>query len=259
MSNTIASAFTQGKAFIPFITCGDPDLDTTKKLVVAMADNGADLIELGIPFSDPIAEGEVIQKADERALAAKTTIDGIFSMVEEIRKETSIPLVFMTYLNPIFSYGKEKFLSNCKIVGIEGIIVPDMPFEEQEELKSTCHAFEINLISMIAPTSKQRIEAVATQSEGFLYCVSSLGVTGMRNTIDDSVQDMVKAAKQVSTIPCCIGFGISNETQANHFGQFADGIIVGSAIVRMVGEYGKNSIEPVAEFVKRMKAAANRT
>ncbi|MDD3902614.1 MAG: tryptophan synthase subunit alpha [Sphaerochaeta sp.] len=257
MSSRIDSAFSRGKAFIPFITCGDPDLDTTKKLVLAMAASGADLIELGIPFSDPIAEGVVIQQADQRALHANTTLAKIFTMVKEIRKETSIPLVFMTYINPIFTYGKEKFLHTCHQTGIDGIIVPDLPFEEQEEILPLCKHYDINLISMIAPTSKQRTTLVAEQSNGFLYCVSSLGVTGMRNTIDDSVQDMVSVAKQVTTTPCCIGFGISNEEQASHFAQFADGIIVGSAIVRMIGEYGRNSIEPVSQFVRSMKKAAN--
>ncbi len=258
MNERIASAFRQGKAFIPFIPCGDPDLATTKTLILAMATHGADLIELGIPFSDPIAEGPVIQEADERALASGTTTDKLFEMVRQVRSETTIPLVFMTYINPIFSYGKERFLSTCKEVGIDGIIVPDMPFEEKDELEGTCKAFDICLISMIAPTSKQRIEKVASHSEGFLYCVSSLGVTGTRDTIDDTVKDMVHAAKQVTCTPCAIGFGISNETQAKHFSTFADGIIVGSAIVRLIATYGNQCVQPVALFVEGMKRAANR-
>ncbi len=259
MNDRIASSFNQGKAFIPFITCGDPDLATTKALILAMATHGADLIELGIPFSDPIAEGPIIQEADVRALASGTTTDKLFDMVREVRAETSIPLVFMTYINPIFTYGKERFLSSCKEVGIDGIIVPDMPFEEQDELEGTCRSYGISLISMIAPTSKQRIEKVASRSEGFLYCVSSLGVTGTRETIDDTAKEMVQAVKSVSCTPCAIGFGISNENQAEHFAAFADGIIVGSAIVRLIAKYGRQCVEPVALFVERMKAAANRT
>ncbi|MBI9093519.1 MAG: tryptophan synthase subunit alpha [Sphaerochaeta sp.] len=258
MNERIESAFNQGKAFIPFITCGDPDLATTKALILAMATHGADLIELGIPFSDPIAEGPVIQEADVRSLASGTTTDKLFDMVKEVRAESSIPLVFMTYINPIFTYGKERFLSSCKEVGIDGIIVPDMPFEEQDELEGTCRAYGISLISMIAPTSKQRIEKVASQSEGFLYCVSSLGVTGTRDTIDDTAKEMVQAARHVCSTPCAIGFGISNEKQAEHFAAFADGIIVGSAIVRLIAKHGQQCVEPVALFVESMKAAANR-
>jgi len=258
MNERIASAFTKGKAFIPFITCGDPDLATTKALILAMAAHGADLIELGIPFSDPVAEGPVIQEADVRALACATTTDKLFELVKEVRTETTIPLVFMTYINPIFTYGKERFLSSCKKVGIDGIIVPDMPFEEKDELEGTCKTYGITLISMIAPTSKQRIEKVASQSEGFLYCVSSLGVTGTRDTIDDTVKEMVQAAKRVSSTPCAIGFGISNEEQAEHFAAFADGIIVGSAIVRLIAKHGRQCVEPVARFVESLKIAANK-
>jgi tryptophan synthase alpha chain len=253
--NRIANAFAGGKAFIPFVTCGDPDLQTTKELVLAMADSGADLIELGIPFSDPIAEGPVIQGADERSLKAKTTTDKIFTLVEELRKDTSVPLVFMTYINPVFTYGKERFLNRCKEVGIDGIIIPDLPYEEQEEVKGECSKSGVTLISMIAPTSLERIVKVAKQAEGFLYCVSSLGVTGERTSLGQAAQEMVLQAKKVTSIPCCIGFGISNEDQARQMAAFADGVIVGSAIVRLVAEYGHDSIKPVSNFVRNMKTA----
>jgi len=257
--NRIANAFLKGKAFIPFITCGDPDLETTKALVLAMEKSGADLIELGIPFSDPIAEGPVIQGADERALQAGTTTDRIFSLVEEIRLNTDIPLVFMTYLNPVFTYGKDRFLKRCKEVGIDGIIVPDLPYEEQDELKGYCTEHGVTLISMIAPTSRERIQKVATNAEGFLYCVSSLGVTGERSTLGDAAMMMVQQAKQATSIPCCIGFGISNEEQARAMASIADGVIVGSAIVRLIAENKKASIEPVSRFVGRMKQALSTT
>jgi tryptophan synthase alpha chain len=256
----IANAFLGGKAFIPFVTCGDPDLETTKALVLAMAESGADLIELGIPFSDPIAEGPVIQSADERALRSGTTTDRIFTLVEEIRLLTDIPLVFMTYINVVFTYGKDRFLSRCKQVGIDGIIIPDLPFEEKDEVEDSCKASEVTLISMIAPTSLERIQKVAREAEGFLYCVSSLGVTGERTTIGNSAKTMIQQAKQVTSIPCCIGFGISNEDQARQMAESADGIIVGSAIMRIVADQGKNSCKPVSEFVSSMKKAiAGRT
>lgn len=251
----IANAFLNGKAFIPFVTCGDPDLETTKALIFAMEKSGADLIELGIPFSDPIAEGPVIQGADERALQAGTTSDRIFSLVEEVRLSTGIPLVFMTYMNPIFTYGKDRFLKRCKAVGIDGIIVPDLPFEEQDELKDSCTEHGIPLISMIAPTSRERIQKVASKAEGFLYCVSSLGVTGERSNLGDDAMMMVQQAKQATSIPCCIGFGISNEEQARAMASIADGVIVGSAIVRLIAENGKDSIKPVSQFVSSMKTA----
>lgn len=251
----IANAFLNGKAFIPFVTCGDPDLETTKALIFAMEKSGADLIELGIPFSDPIAEGPVIQGADERALQAGTTTDRIFSLVEEVRLSTGIPLVFMTYMNPIFTYGKDRFLKRCKAVGIDGIIVPDLPFEEQDELKDSCTEHGIPLISMIAPTSRERIQKVASKAEGFLYCVSSLGVTGERSNLGDDAMMMVQQAKQATSIPCCIGFGISNEEQARAMASIADGVIVGSAIVRLIAENGKDSIKPVSQFVSSMKTA----
>lgn len=256
MSN-IKNAFLNGKAFIPFVTCGDPSLEVTADLVRAMETAGADLIELGIPFSDPTAEGSVIQAANLRALSGGVTTDKIFDMVKILRKTVKIPLVFMTYANVVFSYGTEKFISTCAEIGIDGLILPDIPFEEKEDFLPTCQKYGIDLISMIAPTSQKRIGMIAEKAEGFIYCVSSLGVTGTRSTITADVGEMVRLAKQKKEIPCAVGFGISTPEQASGIAKNADGVIVGSAIVKMCAEYGKDCVEPVAEYVKRMKTAIN--
>lgn len=253
----IKSAFEYKKAFIAFVTGGDPDLETTEELIPQMAKAGADLIEIGIPFSDPIAEGVVIQEADERALQAGTTTDKLFDMVKRVREKVDIPLVFMTYVNPIYTYGTEKFTKRCAECGIDGIIVPDVPFEEREEVKGACEAAGIELISMIAPTSKERIGTIAKEAKGFLYCVSSLGVTGVRSTITTNIKAMVEQVKAVSDIPCAIGFGIATPAQAKEMAAVSDGAIVGSAIVRMIAQYGKNCIKPVCAYVKEMKAAVS--
>lgn len=252
MSN-LQKVFTKGKALIPFITAGDPSLEITEKLVLEMAKAGADLIELGIPFSDPIAEGPVIQAADNRALLSGTTTDKIFSSVTRIRKSCQIPLVFMTYINPVFTYGVEKFMKNCADVGINGIIVPDLPFEEKEELLPYCLKYNINLISMIAPTSYKRIQMIAQEAEGFLYCVSSLGVTGVRQKIGNEAREMVKLVKGVKEIPCAVGFGISTPEQAAEIAEFADGVIIGSAIVKIIEEYGENCVPYVVDYVRMMR------
>ncbi len=253
----IKNAFAAGKAFIPFITCGDPNLETTARLAAAMEAAGADLIELGIPFSDPTAEGPVIQEANLRALSGGVTTDKIFGMVRELRKTVKIPLVFMTYANVVFSYGSERFLSACEEIGIDGLILPDIPFEEKKEFLSVCRAHHVDLISMIAPTSNERIGMIAAQAEGFIYCVSSLGVTGTRTAITTDIGAMVKLVKERSSIPCAVGFGISTPEQAAQMAKTADGIIVGSAIVKLCAEYGEDSVSPVAEYVKKMKSAAN--
>lgn len=251
----IKKAFENQKAFIAFVTGGDPDIETTKKLIPAMAKAGADLIEIGIPFSDPIAEGVVIQEADVRALASGTTTDMLFDMVKEVRKETDVPLVFMTYINPVYTYGTERFMKKCAECGIDGVIIPDVPFEEREEVSDACKAAGVDLISMIAPTSRERIHMIAEQAQGFLYCVSSLGVTGVRNQITTDIHGMVEQVKQVSDIPCAIGFGIATPDQAYEMASKADGAIVGSAIVKLVAQYGKDCIRPVCDYVKEMKAA----
>lgn len=251
----IYKAFENKKAFIPFITGGDPSLDVTKELIIAMEQAGADLIEIGIPFSDPIAEGVVIQEADERSLAAGTTTDKLFDMVKEVRKTVKIPLVFMTYVNPIFTYGKEKFMKRCVECEMDGIIVPDVPFEERKELLPICEKYGIDLISMIAPTSDERIHAIAKEAKGFLYCVSSLGVTGVRSEIKTDIGAMVSMVKEVTDIPVAVGFGISTPEQAKKMASLSDGAIVGSAIVKIVAQYGKDCVPKVAEYVKKMKTA----
>ena len=251
----IGNVFSKGKAFIPFITAGDPSMEVTEKLVHVLAAAGADLIELGIPFSDPVAEGPVIQSADIRALSAGATTDKIFDMVKRIRRTCNIPIAFMTYVNPVFSYGTERFLENCKEAGVDAIIVPDLPYEERNEIKPYCKTYGITYISMIAPTSKERISSIAAEAEGFIYCVSSLGVTGVRHDIGLDSAEMVRNVKAVKNIPCAIGFGISTPEQAQAMAQISDGVIVGSAIVRIVGQYGEECINPVAKYVKEMVAA----
>lgn len=251
----IADAFANGKAFIPFLTCGDPDLETTEKLIGAIAEAGADLIELGIPFSDPTAEGPVIQNANLRALSAGTTTDKIFDMVRRVRQTVSIPMVFMTYANVIFSYGADRFLKTAAEIGMNGIIVPDVPFEEKQEFEPLCQKYGLDQISMIAPTSHDRIRAIAEQANGFLYCVSSLGVTGTRTAITTDIGAMVKLVKDVKDIPCTVGFGISTPEQAESMCRQADGAIVGSAIVKLIAQYGRDSVQPVADYVRTMKTA----
>jgi tryptophan synthase alpha chain len=251
----IADAFQNGKAFIPFITCGDPDLETTEKLVKAAAANGADLIELGIPFSDPTAEGPVIQAANQRALATGVTTDKVFDLVRRLRQTVTIPMVFMTYANVVFSYGAERFAAACEDIGIQGIILPDVPFEEKAEFDPVCKAHGLELVSLIAPTSENRIAMIAAQASGFVYCVSSLGVTGVRKEITTDVGHMVRLVKQAKDIPCAIGFGISTPEQAKKMAASADGVIVGSAIMKLIAQYGRDSVPYVAEYVKSMKDA----
>jgi tryptophan synthase alpha chain len=253
--NRLMRSFNNKKAFIPFITAGDPDIETTKHLVLAMEKAGADLIELGIPFSDPVAEGPVIQEADYRALAGGVTTDMIFDMVEDIRKSSDIPLAFMTYANPIYTYGAERFMQNCRKVGIDAVIVPDIPFDERDEIKPYCDKYNISLISMIAPTSKDRIRMIAKEAEGFIYCVSSMGVTGVRTEISSEVSKMIQMVKKIKDIPCAIGFGVSTPQQAADLSAVSDGVIVGSAIVKIIAEYGKDCIPYVVEFVSNMKGA----
>lgn len=254
MSN-IRQAFENGKAFIPFITCGDPDLETTKAAVLEAVENGADLIELGIPFSDPTAEGPVIQGANLRALTRGVTTDKIFAFVEELRESVTIPLVFMTYANVVFSYGAERFLSTCRRIGIDGIILPDLPFEEKEEFLPICRKYGVDLISLIAPTSANRIAMIAREAEGFIYVVSSLGVTGARAEIQTDLTSIVAAIRENTSVPCAIGFGISTPEQAKRMADIADGAIVGSAIIKFLEKYGKDAPHFIGEYVKSMKDA----
>ena len=254
MSN-IKRAFENGKAFIAFITCGDPDLATTAAAVRAAVANGADLIELGIPFSDPTAEGPVIQGANLRALSGGITTDKIFSFVKELRHDVKVPMVFMTYANVVFSYGAEKFISTCRDIEIDGLILPDLPFEEKEEFLPLCHIYGIDLISLIAPTSENRISMIAKEAEGFLYIVSSLGVTGTRSEIKTDLASIINVVRQNTDIPCAIGFGISTPEQAKKMANISDGVIVGSAIIKLLEQYGKDAPEYIGEYVKKMKSA----
>ena len=251
----IADAFQNGKAFIPFVTCGDPDLETTAAIVRAMAENGADLIELGIPFSDPTAEGPVIQGANIRALSGGVTTDKVFDLVRDVRRDVTIPMVFMTYANVVYSYGAEKFIATCKEIGIQGLILPDIPFEEKEEFLDLCHRYDVDLVSLVAPTSADRIAMIAKEAEGFLYIVSSLGVTGTRTEISTDLDSIVKVVRENTDTPCAIGFGISTPEQCAKMGAIADGAIVGSAIVKIMARYGREAPPHVEEFVRSMKDA----
>ena len=254
MSN-IAKAFEHGKAFIPFVTCGDPSLDVTEEVVYAMVEAGADLIELGIPFSDPTAEGPVIQGANIRALAGGVTTDKVFDLVRKLRKKVTIPMVFMTYANVVFSYGSERFISTCKEIGIDGLILPDIPYEEKDEFDGICKQYDVDLISLIAPTSHERISKIANDASGFVYCVSSLGVTGTRTKITTDIGAMVDLVKKAKDIPCAVGFGISTPEQAKQMAEKSDGVIVGSAIVKLCAQYGKDCVPYVRDYVKSMKDA----
>ena len=254
MSN-IRKAFENGKAFIAFITCGDPDLETTAKAVRAAVTGGADLIELGIPFSDPTAEGVVIQGANLRALKGGVTTDKIFSLVRELRRDVTVPMVFMTYANVVFSYGAEKFISTCRDIGIDGLILPDLPFEEKDEFLPVCRKYGVDLISLIAPTSENRIAMIAKEAEGFLYIVSSLGVTGTRSEIKTDLNSIVSVVRQNTDIPCAIGFGISTPEQARKMAGVSDGAIVGSAIIKLLEKYGTDAPEHIGSYVRTMKDA----
>ena len=254
MSNR-GKAFENGKAFIAFLTCGDPDLETTAAAVRAAAENGADLIELGIPFSDPTAEGPVIQAANLRALNCGVTTDSIFAFVRELRRDVSIPLAFMTYANVVFSYGPERFLCACRDIGIDGLILPDVPFEEKDEFQPVCRKYGVDFISLIAPTSENRIAMIAREAEGFVYVVSSLGVTGVRKKIQTDLAKIVGVIRENTDVPYAIGFGISTPAQAKEMAAVSDGVIVGSAIVRLLAEYGKDAPAHIGAYVRSMKEA----
>lgn len=251
----IRDAFDHGKAFVAFITCGDPDLETTAAVVRSAVKNGADLIELGIPFSDPTAEGPVIQGANLRALSGGVTTDQIFDLVRVLRNDVTVPMVFMTYANVVYSYGAEIFISTCQKIGIQGLILPDLPYEEKEEFLDLCHRYEVDLISLIAPTSDDRIAMIAEEAEGFVYLVSSMGVTGTRAEIQTDLTSIVETIREHTKIPCAIGFGIARPEQARAMAALSDGAIVGSAIIKIIEQYGRDAAVPVGEYVKRMKDA----
>lgn len=255
----IKECFKEKKAFIGFLTAGDPSLEKTEELIAAMERGGAALIEIGIPFSDPVAEGKVIQEANVRALSAPEgcSTEQIFAMVERVRKRVSVPLVFLTYLNPVFNYGYEAFCRRCQEAGISGLIIPDLPFEERGELEEIADGFGVELISLIAPTSMDRIRRISEKAKGYIYLVSSMGVTGVRQEITTDLESLVHQIRQVTDIPVAIGFGISTPKQAQAYSKLADGIIVGSAIVRLIAEHGENAAEPVEAYVRSMAKALN--
>lgn len=255
MSKRIADAFKNGKAFIGFVTAGDPNEEISEQIMVKMAEGGCDLIEIGIPFSDPIAEGPVIQEADLRSLKQGTTTDKVFELTERVSKKVDIPLVYMTYLNVLFRYGYDRFLERALKAGVSGLIIPDMPFEEKDELQSVAKKYGIEVVSLIAPTSEDRIKMIAESAEGFIYTVSSLGVTGARKEITTDLETITKHIKEVTDIPVAIGFGINTPEQAKKYSKLADGVIVGSAIVNIIAENGINSPDKVYEYVKSMKDA----
>ncbi|MBO5610956.1 MAG: tryptophan synthase subunit alpha [Eubacterium sp.] len=248
----IYKAFENKKAFIAFLTAGDPDYETSLANFKAVLDAGADLIEVGIPFSDPIAEGPVIQEADIRALSGGMTTDKVFELVKELRRDYDTPIVFMTYANPVFHYGTDRFFKNASEAGADGIIIPDCPFEERHEFDETAEKYGMDFISMIAPTSENRIKEIAAQAKGFIYVVSSLGVTGVRSEIKTDLGSIMKAIKEVTDTPAAVGFGISTPEQAKKVCEVADGAIVGSAMVRIVAEYGKDAPEKLREYVENM-------
>ena len=255
--NRIERAFADKKAFVAFLTAGDPSLKATEEYILEIEKAGADLIEIGIPFSDPIAEGPVIQEADLRALSGGVTTDQIFSMVERVRKKTDIALVFMTYLNPVFHYGYERFFARCQEVGIDGIIIPDLPYEEKAEADEVSSRYGVSLISMIAPTSQERIARIAKEAKGFLYVVSSMGVTGMRSEIRTDLDGILGQIRAVTDVPAAVGFGIHTPAQAREIAGKADGVIVGSALVKLIGQYKDQAHAQIGAYVRQMKDAVN--
>lgn len=253
--NKIQDAFHNKKAFITYLMAGDPNLEQSAKNILASQAAGADLIEIGIPFSDPIAEGPVVENASVRALAAGVRLNHVFDMVASIKDQMHVPMVFMTYLNPVFVYGYDAFFAKCQKIGISGIIIPDLPFEEQEEVKTVAKQYGIAVITLIAPTSLSRIKEIAKQAEGFIYLVSSMGVTGVRQDITTDIDTLVKQIKEVTTTPVAVGFGISQPQQVAHFSNMADGVIVGSGIVRLVEEHLEAAVPYVYDYIHKMQSA----
>ncbi|MDR0553254.1 MAG: tryptophan synthase subunit alpha [Treponema sp.] len=251
----IQKAFANGKAFIGFVTGGDPSIEKSEEFILELVRAGADLVEIGIPFSDPIAEGPVIQRANIRALAAGATVAKLFALVERLRVKTQVPLVFLTYLNPVFHYGYDAFFKRCREAGVDGVIIPDLPFEEQGEARSAAAAFGVDLISLIAPTSRERIAGIAASATGFIYTVSSMGVTGIRGKIETDLASIIQAARPHAKVPLAVGFGINTPAQAAEIARLADGVIVGSAIVKLIEEHGGNAGPSVYEYARAMKAA----
>ena len=251
----IADAFKDGKAFIGFLTAGDPTIEKTVEYVLAMEEAGCDLVEIGIPFSDPVAEGPVIQEANIRALSNNTNTDDVFEAIRQIREKSDVPLVFLTYINPVFYYGYEKFFARCKEFDVCGIISPDLPYDEKDEILEVTRKYGIDIISLIAPTSKERIQMIASEASGFIYVVSSLGVTGMRSEIRTDLKSILEDIKEVTDVPAAVGFGINTPEQAENIVKVADGVILGSAIVNIIADHGENAKEPLVKYIKSMKDA----
>lgn len=253
--NRIENAFKK-KAFVAFLTGGDPTIEKSEEYIGRLIDGGADVIEIGIPFSDPIAEGPVIQAANIRALSAGTNLSKIFELVANVRKKyAETPIVFLTYLNPVYKYGPENFFKKCSEIGADGIIVPDMPFEEKGEISDAAAKYGIDIISLIAPTSEDRIKLIAQEAQGYIYIVSSMGVTGMRSEIKTDIASIIESVRKYSDKPAAVGFGINSPEQATKFSSIADGVIVGSAIVKTIERLGENAGDELYEYAKKMKTA----
>lgn len=242
------------KALITYVTAGDGGYENTEKAVLAMEQNGADIIEIGVPFSDPIAEGIVIQEASLRALKAGTTLKGVFEMVRRLREKTDMPLLLMLYANTVYSKGAEHFFATCREVGIDGVIIPDMPFEEHGEFDAAADANGVYNISMVTPTSHERIAKIASQAKGFLYCVSSVGVTGVRSSFKTEFSEFFNEISASAACPYCVGFGIGNGETAAKMGAYCDGVIVGSAVVKRVGLGGEEGIAEVTALTRELRA-----
>lgn len=251
--NRIEKVFQSGKVLIPFLTAGDPNIDITYELIKAMEANGADMIEIGIPFSDPVAEGVAVQEADLRALAAKTTTDSIFDMIEKLRKESEIPIVLLTYMNPIYVYGTKRFMERCAQIGVDGVMVPDVPFEEKAELEDDCKENGVALISMTSLTTKDRIGMIAKEAQGYVYCISTIGELKDVDKVKGDIADMTKLVNAATDVPVVVGFDGGNIADAIQIADVSDGIVLENGIVSIVGKYGKESISHVADFVKQIK------
>jgi tryptophan synthase alpha chain len=251
----IGKAFNNGKAFIGFVTGGDPSMAKSEEFILEIVRGGADLVEIGIPFSDPIAEGPVIQEANIRALSAGATVDRIFDLVASVRKKTEVPLVFLTYLNPVHNYGYNRFFQRCAELGVDGIIIPDLPYDEKGELDEVAAGFGVDVISLIAPTSEQRIKQIAQEATGFVYVVSSMGVTGTRSEIKTDLNAILEVVRESTFIPTAVGFGINTPEQASEIAKISDGVIVGSAIVKIIEKHGENAGGYIYDYVRSMKNA----
>lgn len=243
------------KSLVIFITAGDPTLEVTAKLLPALEEAGADLIEVGVPFSDPIADGPTIQKASQRALNSQTTLKKIISMIGEVRQKTQIPLLLFSAYNPFLKYGLEKLVADAKAVGVDGFLVPDLPYEESEEFRTIVTKQGMHLIYLIAPTSpKERIRAIAQQSTGFIYYISLRGVTGARQQLADDIETHIREIKSATALPVVVGFGISRPEHIRQIAPLADGVVVGSAVVSIIGKLGDSPqlIPEVENFVSSL-------